>query len=84
MRFHLQPMNKEETYSYIKRRLEMAKCRREIFTDAAFAVINDYSGGIPRKVNKAAQASLMAAYSQKKAIVDDYLVKEVIVSEFEV
>ena len=83
MRFHLTPMNREETYSYIKRRLEMAKSRREIFTDAALAVINDYSGGIPRKVNKAAQASLMAAASQKKALVDDYLVKEVIVSEFE-
>lgn len=83
MRFHLTPMNREETYSYIKRRLEMAKSRREIFTEAALGVINDYSGGIPRKVNKAAHASLMAAASQKKALVDDYLVKEVIVSEFE-
>jgi type II secretory pathway predicted ATPase ExeA len=84
MRFHLTPMNREETYSYIKRRLEMAKSRREIFTEAALKVIHDYSGGIPRKVNKAAHASLMAAASQKKALVDDYLVKEVIVSEFEV
>ena len=83
MRFHLTPMNKEETYIYVRRRLEMSKSRREIFTDAALEVINDYSGGIPRKVNKAAQASLMAAASQKKALVDDYLVKEVIVSEFE-
>jgi type II secretory pathway predicted ATPase ExeA len=83
MRFHLMPMNREETYSYIKRRLEMSKSRREIFTDGALAMINDYSGGIPRKVNKAAHASLMAAASQGKALVDDYLVKEVIVSEFE-
>jgi hypothetical protein len=40
--------------------------------------------GIPRKVNKAAHASLMAAASQNKTLVDDYLVKEVIVSELEV
>jgi type II secretory pathway predicted ATPase ExeA len=83
MRFHLLPMSREETYSYIKRRLEMAESCREIFTDAALEVIHDYAGGIPRKVNKAAHASLLAAVSQKKALVDDYLVKEVIVSEFE-
>jgi type II secretory pathway predicted ATPase ExeA len=84
MRFHLMPMNREETYGYINRHMEMAKSCREIFTEASLQLIHDYSGGIPRKVNKAAHASLMAAASQKKAIVDDYLVKEVIVSEFEV
>jgi type II secretory pathway predicted ATPase ExeA len=83
MRFHLTPMSMEETYSYIKRRLDMSKSNREIFTEPALQVIHDYSGGIPRKVNKVAQASLMAAVSQKKTLVDDYLVKEVIVSEFE-
>jgi type II secretory pathway predicted ATPase ExeA len=82
--FHLTPMSKEETYSYIKRHLEMVKSRREIFTEAALAVIHDYSGGIPRKVNKTSHASLLAAASQKKALVDDYLVKEVIVSELEI
>jgi type II secretory pathway predicted ATPase ExeA len=84
MRFHLMPMNREETYSYIKRRLEMAQSHREIFTEAALKALHDYSGGIPRKVNKAAHASLMAAASQNKTLVDDYLVKEVIVSELEV
>jgi type II secretory pathway predicted ATPase ExeA len=84
MRFHLMPMSVEETYSYIKRRMEMAKSRREIFTEAALEALHDYSGGIPRKVNKASHASLMAAASQNKMLVDDYLVKEVIVSELEV
>jgi type II secretory pathway predicted ATPase ExeA len=84
MRFHLMPMSKEETYSYIKHRLEMARSRREIFTEAALEALHDYSGGIPRKVNKTAHASLMVAASQNKTLVDDYLVKEVIVSELEV
>jgi type II secretory pathway predicted ATPase ExeA len=83
IRFHLMPMSREETCGYIKRHLEIVKSHREIFTEAALRVIHDYSGGIPRKVNKAAHASLMAAASQNKALVDDYLVKEVIVSEFE-
>jgi type II secretory pathway predicted ATPase ExeA len=84
MRFHLMPMSREETYSYIKRHLEMAESHREIFTESALGMIYDYSGGIPRKVNKAAHASLMAAASQNKTLVDDYLVKEVIVSELDV
>jgi len=84
MRFHLEPMESEETIIYVKRHLERVKCPREIFTESALKVIHDYSGGIPRKVNKVAQVSLMAAASQEKQLIDDYLVKEVIMSELEV
>ncbi|GHV41027.1 hypothetical protein FACS1894187_22440 [Synergistales bacterium] len=84
MRFHLEDMSHEETVTYVKRHLDRAKCPREIFTDSALQVIYDYSGGRPRKVNKVSHSCLMAAASQKKQLVDDYLVKEVIVSELEV
>jgi type II secretory pathway predicted ATPase ExeA len=83
IRFHLSAMKAEETAMYVKRHLERAKCPREIFTEAALQVIHDYSGGKARKINKVSQASLMAAASQKKQLVDDYLVKEVIMSELE-
>jgi hypothetical protein len=39
---------------------------------------------MPRKTNKVSQASLMAAASQGKKLIDDYLIKEVIMSELEV
>jgi type II secretory pathway predicted ATPase ExeA len=84
MRFHLEAMSGEETAIYVKRHMERAKCPREIFTDSALKVIHDYSGGTARKVNKVAQTSLMAAASQGKQLIDDYLVKEVIISELEV
>jgi type II secretory pathway predicted ATPase ExeA len=84
MRYHLSAMSFEETVTYVKRHLERVKCPREIFTEAALQMIHDYSGGKARKVNKAAHASLMAAASQKKQLVDDYLVKEVIISELEI
>jgi type II secretory pathway predicted ATPase ExeA len=83
MRFHLEPMGNVETAIYVKRHLESVKCPQEIFTDSALKVIYDYSGGTARKVNKVAQASLMAAASQGKQLIDDYLVKEVIISELE-
>jgi type II secretory pathway predicted ATPase ExeA len=84
MRFHLETMESEETAIYVKRHLDRVKCPREIFTDTALKVIHDYSGGIARKINKVAQVSLMAAASQGKQLIDDYLVKEVIMSELEV
>ena len=84
MRFHLEAMEHEETVIYVKRHLERVKCPHEIFTESALKAIHEYSGGTARKVNKVAQASLMAAASQGKQLVDDYLVKEVIVSELEV
>jgi len=84
MRFHLEAMESEETVIYVKRHLERVKCPREIFTESALKVIHDYSGGTARKVNKVAQTSLMAAASQEKQLIDDYLVKEVILSELEV
>jgi type II secretory pathway predicted ATPase ExeA len=84
MRFHLEDMESEETVMYVKRHLERVQCPQEIFTEAGLRVIHEYSGGRPRKVNKVSHASLMAAASQKKQLIDDYLVKEVIMSELEV
>jgi type II secretory pathway predicted ATPase ExeA len=84
MRFHLEAMSWEETAIYVRRHLERVKCSREIFTEPALKVIHDYAGGTARKVNKVAQASLMAAASQEKQLIDDYLVKEVIMSELEI
>ena len=84
MRFHLDAMSSEETVIYVKRHLERVKCLQEIFTEAVLKVIHGYSGGTARKVNKIAQMSLMAAASQKKQLVDDYLVQEVIMSELEI
>ena len=83
IRFHLEAMESEETAIYVKRHLDRVKCPREIFTESALKVIHDYSGGTARKVNNVAQASLMAAASQEKQLIDDYLVKEVIISELE-
>jgi type II secretory pathway predicted ATPase ExeA len=84
IRYHLEGMNYEETATYVRRHLERVKCPREIFTESSLKVIFDYSGGAARKVNKVAHASLMAAASQDKQLIDDYLVKEVILSELEI
>jgi type II secretory pathway predicted ATPase ExeA len=83
MRFHLEVMNCEETVMYVRQHLARAGCPREVFTESALHEIYEYSVGNARKVNKVSRASLMAAASQKKQLIDDSLVKEVIASELE-
>ena len=83
MRFHLQPLSREETAAYITKHLAAVKTPREIFTQAAVGVIHEYCSGIPRKVNKVATACLMSAPGQNQNLIDDHTVRVVIESEFE-
>jgi type II secretory pathway predicted ATPase ExeA len=76
-------MNTEETSQYVSRHMSNAGSAREIFTEPALGVMYEYSHGLPRKINHVATAALMAAASQKKNIIDDYLMREVIASEFD-
>jgi type II secretory pathway predicted ATPase ExeA len=42
-----------------------------LFCDDAIGLIHEVSRGLPRQVNNLAVASLIAAFAQKKAIVDE-------------
>ena len=83
MRFHLSALSRDETTAYIAKHLSSVKAPGEVFTQAAQGVIHDYCEGIPRKINKVAIASLMAAAQANQRLVDDHLVRVVIESEFE-
>ena len=83
IRFHLAPMDQPETTKYVGKHLEAVKATGEIFTQAALGVLHEYTGGIPRKINKVAIACLMAAASKQYRLIDDHLVRVVIESEFE-
>lgn len=83
IRFHLQPMSREETTDYMGKHLSSVKAPGDIFTQAAIGVIHEYCGGIPRKVNKVATACLMTAPGQNAKLIDDHMVRVVIESEFE-
>lgn len=61
-RFHLTPLNREETEDYIIHRLKIAGVNREIFTKSATQRIFHYSGGIPRLINTLCERSLIGAY----------------------
>jgi len=83
IRFHLGAMDKRQTALYVERHMKAVKAPREIFTASAVGMIHEYSGGIPRKVNKVASTCLLTAVARSEAHVDDHIVKSVLVNEFE-
>lgn len=76
MKFHLYGMTKEETFGYIKHRLNVAGGDDSIFASAAIEKIYELSKGLPRKINKLASISLLHAYLTKKSTIDEGIVTE--------
>ena len=51
--YHLGPLAREETRAYVLHRLTMAGWHGDpAWQEAAFDVVHDYSGGIPRRINR--------------------------------
>lgn len=71
LRYHLQGMTGKETGEYIAHHLSLAGRADTLFSDDAVSLIHQVSRGLPRAVNNLAVQSLVAAYAQKKAIVDE-------------
>jgi general secretion pathway protein A len=73
-RYHLTPLNGEETGEYIRHRLAVAGVKRPLFTAAAVRRIFRLSGGVPRLVNILCDRSLLGAFATHKARVDRRIV----------
>lgn len=65
MRFHLDPLNEPETGEYILHRLKVAGRTEPLFTDLAITAIHEYSKGVPREINNAANLCLLIGYNQQ-------------------
>ena len=69
-------MKPERVREYILHRLEVAGCRRSLFSDQVLEIISHLSGGIPRVTNSLCHGALRAAYDLDKRIVEPEDVKE--------
>ncbi|HBB15847.1 MAG TPA: AAA family ATPase [Syntrophus sp. (in: bacteria)] len=68
VRYHLQPMDFQDTVHYITHRLEVAEgSGKIIFSRGALKRIYRYSGGLPRPINAACDRALMVGYSRDTA-----------------
>jgi general secretion pathway protein A len=70
LRFHLTPLARSDTNSYIEHRLAVAGSEgRRIFDAATFDRIYAYTGGVPRLINTLCDTAMLAAFAQDRPFV---------------
>jgi type II secretory pathway predicted ATPase ExeA len=70
VRYTMPGMTGEETASYISHHLTLAGRSGPLFSDDAITLIHQTSRGLPRAINNLAIQALIAAYADRKAIID--------------
>lgn len=76
--YHLNPLNLQETYHYIKHRIKVANGRPALFDVDAMSTIFYYTGGIPRLINILCDSALVYAYATDSSVVSINTVLEVV------
>jgi type II secretory pathway predicted ATPase ExeA len=74
-RYTLTPMDLADSAAYLRHHLHLAGRTDPLFADDAIARLHRVAGGLPRKLNNAATAALIAAAADGKALVDDACAK---------
>lgn len=73
-KFALKPLSLESTEGYVKHRLQIAGCRREIFNPDSLRAIYKYSRGTPRLINNICDNALLEGYLQKRDVIGGDLI----------
>ncbi|MEJ2591644.1 MAG: AAA family ATPase, partial [Candidatus Thiodiazotropha sp.] len=63
-RYHLAPLNRQETARYIVHRLAVAGIREDLFSPVAMRLVHRFSGGVPRLINTICERTLLAIFSR--------------------
>src|SRR5262249_41154812 len=77
-RSHLTPMDLAEAAQYLRHHLALVGRTDPLFADDAVARLHKLSLGLPRALNNAAIAALIAAATAGKALVDDDCAKKAV------
>jgi general secretion pathway protein A len=75
-RYHLLPLDRDNSFAYIHHRLAVAGEREKIFTKAALARIFELSQGIPRLINVLCDRALLGTYVEEKYMVSGRIVNK--------
>ena len=75
-RYHLQPLDADETVAYVKHRLNVAGRHQPLFTRDGYKALYSLSGGVPRLINIYADRALMGAYARDAEKVTGSIVRE--------
>lgn len=73
----LKAFSEEDTYNYMKHRLRVAGCDKEIFAQEAVKRIFTYSKGLPRLINVVCDNALLEGYLSEKNAIDGLIIDSV-------
>jgi general secretion pathway protein A len=76
--YHIEPLNAEETYSYIAYRMQSAGGSPSTFTPDAYKQVFKHSGGIPRTINLICDTALVYGFADKLERIDATVIEKVI------
>jgi general secretion pathway protein A len=75
-RYHLEPLSREETATYIEHRLKVAGALGEVLDAGAKKEVFRLSDGIPRLINVICDRALLGAYAQESRRVNSGLIRQ--------
>ncbi len=78
LRFHLGPLDEEETAEYVSHRLRIAGRQTPLFEDGALALLYKHSRGVPRTINIIAGNALLEGFGRDAATISEAIVKDVV------
>ncbi|MDR3387395.1 MAG: AAA family ATPase [Rudaea sp.] len=73
-RYHLTPLDRDETEAYVRHRLAVAGAARLPFSRLGLRAVYERSGGVPRLINVIADRALMAGYAREQDSIGERLV----------
>ena len=79
VRYHLKPMDIQDTRAYIEHRLEIAGFpRAAVFSEGALRKIFAYSGGYPRLINIVCDRALLIGYTEGRREISPAMIRTAI------
>jgi general secretion pathway protein A len=71
LRWHIGPLDREETVSYVRHRLQVASDGqvRDVFSMPALRAVHRRSGGVPRLINMLCHRAMLAAFAAERRTV---------------
>ncbi len=75
-RFHLTPLDADETAAYLRHRYRIAGGQHLPFTPGAIKRIHMHAGGVPRLINVIAERALLGGYARDDATINEGTVNQ--------
>ena len=70
LRIELSSLNRDETACYVNELMQKAGCHRDVFDSQALDTLFERTNGIPRRINRLCDLSLLAAMGEGRDTVD--------------